>query len=94
MIVAVGADRLVIADFLAVGDDFPVGRRQDASLMASLKIRLVEAREHDVAVVRLQLRIDVLRAVGVVFEVLHALAIAHIKTLVLDRNFVLSHDLK
>ena len=47
--------------------------------MGSLEVRLVEAREDDVAVVGLQLRVDVFSTILFIFEVLHTLTVINVE---------------
>ena len=56
--------------------------------MRGFEIGLVKAREHDVTVIGLQLRIYVFRFVLIVFEVLHALAISNVERLEFDLHAI------
>ena len=47
--------------------------------MGSLEVRLVEAREADVAVVGLQLSVDVFSTILFIFEVLETLTVIDVK---------------
>ena len=62
-----------------VSDDFPVIFNQDASFVLRLKVRLVEARVNNVAVIRLKFSVDVLGAITLVLEVLETLTVRHVE---------------
>jgi len=76
-----------------VGNHFPVFFSYDAGLVGCLEIGLVEAREHNVAVVWLQLGVDILGAVLFILEVLETLAVSDEEGLKLDDDLVLANNL-
>lgn len=88
-----GITSICLFDLLAVRDDSPVLRGQDASLVLRLKVWLVKAWEHVVTVVGLQLCVDILSVVDLVVEVLESLAVCHVVRLKLNHGFVLADDL-
>ena len=67
-----------------VGDDRPVGRGADRDRVGPLEVGLVEAGEEAVRLERLEVRVDVLRAVLRVDEVVEAVAAAVVLVLVGD----------
>ena len=75
-------------DILTVADHLPVGGGDDAGLVRGFQIGLVEARENDVAVIGLQLSVDVLCAVSLILKVLESLAVLHIVRLEVDHDTV------
>ena len=56
--------------------------------MGSLEVWLVKAGEHDMAVRRLQLRVDILSTICFVLEVLEPLTVIDVVGFELDRNLV------
>ena len=68
-------DLRCLKDARTVSNHGPVRLGKNASLVAGLQIRLIKAREADMAVIRLKLGVDVLSAVLFVLKVLEALAV-------------------
>ena len=56
--------------------------------MGSLEVWLVKAGEHDMAVRRLQLSVDILSAICFILEVLEPLTVIDVVGFELDRNLV------
>ena len=67
-----------------VGDDLPDRWRGDLNRIAALDVRLVEAREEPVCLVRLEVGVDVLLAVLWIDEAMEAVAGRVVVVLVLD----------
>ena len=68
----------------AVGDDRPVGRGPHGDGVGPLEVGLVEAGEETVGLERLEVRVEVLRAVLGIDEVVEAVAAAVVRVLVDD----------
>ena len=82
-----------LVDLSAIADDFPIFGCQDARFVGGLKVGLVEAREADMAVVGLQLSVNVFSSVLFIFEVLETLAIIDVEWFKLDHSFVYTNIL-
>ena len=54
---------------------------------------MIKAWEDNMAVIRLQLGVDVLRLVGLIFKVLEALAVSDVISLKLDNTLVFANSL-
>ena len=85
--------RLRHRDSSAVRDDFPVIGSNYTGLVLRLEVRLIKAWEDNMAVIRLQLRVDVLRLVSLIFKVLEALAVSDVISLKLDNTLVFANSL-
>jgi len=75
LVLGVDADSCSRINILTVTDDFPVVGGDNAGFVRSFQVRLVEAREDNMAVVWLKFSVNVFRTVSVVLEVLEALAV-------------------
>ena len=77
-----------LVDVLAIGNDLPVLRSNQASLVRSFQVWLVKAWEDNMALCWLKLCVDVLRVVLVIPEILEALTVIDVVRFEFNRDLI------